>query len=384
MSQSLELKQVACLRGSVGGMPGAEGAVLVFPPDTTGIVVNRANTLNGGIEDPATVGADGSILDGIALESQGGTDTSKHGIWLRARATLRGVTVTGFPGDGIHIEASTQTDDPALIGNANGWSVDTVYVGQNGRHGFYVHGSDTNAGQALGINAIGNGGAGIYDSSFLGNTYIGCHASANIGPSYKTDNPNGRNVLIGCYEESGQVPAELSRLSVVIGGTLAEGGYPGSLRVNSDGHFETAALTFDDGYMEGAIGGNGPNGDVLRWRDKITESNDWRFKKNGTRYEVTHANLDARVAASLHSEGDATPFMFSFSRMGVGSWGDMVIMSADRAVPTVGYFPRGSFILNNGADETVLGWRCTRTGHAEAETNPALFSEVKIFEGTVV
>ena len=43
----------------------------------------------------------------------------------------------------------------------------------------YVDGADSNAGVANSVDASNNGRWGIFDSSFLGNTYVGCHCATN-------------------------------------------------------------------------------------------------------------------------------------------------------------------------------------------------------------
>jgi hypothetical protein len=50
----------------------------------------------------------------------------------------------------------------------------------NGRHGFYsAGGENANAGIAVGLSCGGNSGWGIYDRSFLGDTFIGSAVEAN-------------------------------------------------------------------------------------------------------------------------------------------------------------------------------------------------------------
>jgi len=49
----------------------------------------------------------------------------------------------------------------------------------NKRTGIFVDGADSNAGIATSVDSSNNGRWGFFDSSFLGNTYVGCHAAAN-------------------------------------------------------------------------------------------------------------------------------------------------------------------------------------------------------------
>jgi hypothetical protein len=52
----------------------------------------------------------------------------------------------------------------------------------------HVDGADVNAGTAIAVDSSSNGRWGIYDSSFLGNAYFGCHVSTN-GQALIAGNP---------------------------------------------------------------------------------------------------------------------------------------------------------------------------------------------------
>jgi hypothetical protein len=178
IGQTIDLKREVTLKGDAQGYFSQNTARLLFPPNTTGIVVNRANTLSTGIESPATTGADHSVISGVFIQSQGGTDRTKHGIWLRARANLHAVLVANFPGNGGHIVASFNGGEMSL-GNANSWYMEMCGFQVNKNHGLYVDGADSNAGVAVCCDFSLNGRFGCYDSSFLGNAYLGCHAATN-------------------------------------------------------------------------------------------------------------------------------------------------------------------------------------------------------------
>lgn len=180
ISQTLELKKSVRLFGDDSGLPSTSTARLIFPTDTLGIVVNRYNTLNGGVEVTPTTAADGTVLQGFRMKSTCGSDKTKHGIWLRARAAVIGVNIEGFSGNGVNLVATAGgTSD--IEGNANNFLLQTMRITGNGGHGVYVDGADVNAGTAISIDCSYNGRSGIFDSSFLGNTYIGCHVASNGG-----------------------------------------------------------------------------------------------------------------------------------------------------------------------------------------------------------
>lgn len=285
MGQTIELKEIVRLTGNSSGLPADSGPELIFPADTTGIIVHRYNTLGGGVEATATTGADSSIIEGLKLSSTVGTDPGKHGIWLRARAVVRNVHIQGFSGNGVNIVASAG-GGASVEGNANNWRLDTLRIQGCGGHGVYADNADANAGTAVAVDASANRLRGIYDSSFLGNTWIGCHVDANCydsvngrsayatfnggtyhavpgatetqlrttqpgtnaavwracgptsyalawtgsnpvgtfrqGGGYHGDDPNARSLFLGSYAEGGQGLTWLSQHSLAVGGFLAE------------------------------------------------------------------------------------------------------------------------------------------------------------------
>lgn len=174
----IELKTTVIIEGESSHHRGGYATTLKFA--TSGFTVNRYNTINGGVESPATTGADGSIFRNLrilGLASKGSGEYGYFGIWLRARATIEDCIVERFTGNGVQI--TSHTSDPARIGNANCWSIKNLTVLQNGRIGLYIDGVDSNAGTAIAVNATGNGEWGVFDSSFLANTHIGHHLDAN-------------------------------------------------------------------------------------------------------------------------------------------------------------------------------------------------------------
>ena len=186
------------------------------------ITSGRSNATGLG---PAGFGAD--IIDDQAHWKYIG---GGHGIKLRARATIRDVSILNCSGNGIHIEAQDPelpNADPSV--NANGWRLDNVNVGDCDGHGYYVNGSDAQGGVAIGGSLLANGqSAGnyaIYESSFLGNVYVGCLMEVN-GNAVFADNAGGGSVFLGCYLEGGFGDGMILRNSaIVIGGGLAGGRY---------------------------------------------------------------------------------------------------------------------------------------------------------------
>src|SRR5205085_9534719 len=95
------------------------------------------------------------------------------GFVLYDRARIENCSITGFLYDAIHIEAIDDTK------NANQWEIINCRTNANGRHGLYAAGENSNAGIAIGLSCSNNSGWGVYDRSFLGNTYVGCLTENN-------------------------------------------------------------------------------------------------------------------------------------------------------------------------------------------------------------
>jgi len=179
-SQTIQLKKSVKLYGDSSGLPYNSMAMLKFDAGISGIVVHRYNTINDTKQSPTTTGADSSIIEGLNIVGQYGTADviGGHGIWLRARAVLKNVYVSGFVGHGIQILASSGGSN-YFEGNANNWVIDSGRVQNCGGWGVYIDGADVNAGKATCIDVSSNGLGGIFDSSFLGNTHIAHHAAGN-------------------------------------------------------------------------------------------------------------------------------------------------------------------------------------------------------------
>lgn len=202
------------------------GTVLTFDPGVDGIVVDRSTTsADGGA-------GDWTVIRNLAVTATGQAGKA-HGITLHARARIENVYVRGFSGNGIEIAAWARGNGANT--NANNWSMENVFVEGNGGHGFHAIGADANAGVAVAVSSMGNGGWGFLDESFLGNTYVGCHTENNKLGGYSVTNRNARSIFIGSYTEGGQPDSRIESPSMVIGGLF--GGVQGSGFLAIDGHF---------------------------------------------------------------------------------------------------------------------------------------------------
>lgn len=225
--------------------------------DPTGIKTFQTCPRSGVIGDGS--GASFEYLGILAATAPQSGDTGA-GIQMDRRAYVSHVVIDSFM-DGIRIDSGTGT-------NANAFGIEHTRLTNAGRFGLYVRGADTNAGNIVGLSveqACSQAGAwtqgspaastsyvcaGIYDNSFLGNTYVGSHVASieNTGgtsncsthtyyPSYLigvgldgTINNNTRTVLFGPYEESSGcsdgtgtkqgVYSEVRGTSIIVGGRV--------------------------------------------------------------------------------------------------------------------------------------------------------------------
>lgn len=174
--QTIDLKRTVKLYGP-SALTGNPSASFYFPTDIVGITVNRFNTA-GGTTTSTTTAGDGSVIESLYLESASvGSNQSAHAIWLRARAVIRNCTMNKWTGAGIGIVA-TAGGGGSTEGNANNWRIDTCRMSYC-LHGVYVSGADSNSGYGSAIDVSSNRQWGIFDASFLGNTWVGCHAADN-------------------------------------------------------------------------------------------------------------------------------------------------------------------------------------------------------------
>lgn len=268
LSRTLEINRQIILQGE-SGAGESPGSQLTFSLGINGIVVNHGFFLESddGSQTFRSGTGDWTIIRDLAVKSTNafvaatcplrpesfvdeddfefdplttlrgraipGRTFAGHGIVLYARARIIDCYIAAFQFDGIHIESQIRVKSGPGINditpemNANNWEVHNCRITNNGRHGMYVMGDDANAGRAIGVDCSNNCRFGFYERSFLGNTYVGCHAADNgfgtLGGAYKAPIVDARNVLVGCYSEGGQNPSDLNQLTLVLGGDHGAG-----------------------------------------------------------------------------------------------------------------------------------------------------------------
>jgi len=355
------------------------GTVLKFAASTTGITFNAYNSQGG----EAAYGASYSVMENIAVASAGGAGNF-DGILIRAVSIkLKNVWTFSFPRNGIRIRAQIGGGGD-LEGNANLWSLEDISSQLNGSHGLYVEGLDANAGSGINVNCSNNGGYGIYDSSFLGNTYVGCHVDNNTGGAYKTDNANAQNIFIGCYTEPTQGAKSLSSLvtpTIFIGGL-------GS----SEGNISAASTAFVLGgggayrkpfsYINSTgtvaiganLGANDTGMSCFTWgaANETATYDAWRLKFNNTSkcWTVQFANSTAYEPLSFFNSASARTAVGTGPLIGgnnsgyyVGTAAAPILRGFASAAPTSGTYVVGDIVYNNAPTAGgTIGFVCVTAG----------------------
>lgn len=126
---------------------------------------------------------------GVLMQS----DLDGCGFKLLARATIKNCAVDRFKIMGIN--------GFSLFNNLNASRIENTTVESASLHGIYFKGSDANACSIIGANVNSSGGVNIYDDSFLGNYYFGCHVSVHGLNAYMFEGLNNFSALVACYSE---------------------------------------------------------------------------------------------------------------------------------------------------------------------------------------
>ena len=180
-STTLDITHTLIIEGDGTGMAGAAYASkLRWAAGTTGIRIQRYDTSGVSSVDNVNThsGGDGTILRGLQLVGgYSSTEGEFHGVHAKARLTVEYCEIENFEGDGIYSVVAAGSGG-ANEGNANVSRVVGVTV-FGCRNGIYLDGADTNIWTVIGVDAGSNRRWGIWDSSFLGNSYFGCHTEAN-------------------------------------------------------------------------------------------------------------------------------------------------------------------------------------------------------------
>jgi hypothetical protein len=376
-SNTIHLKRQVYLHSFGSGISGGSSTEIVFPAGVAGFVLHAHNTSASGIEEVSTGRADGSIIEGILLKGGGGAPA--HGVWLRTRATLKNVQIHAFSGNGLQVLAASGSADPATEGNANNFIVDCCAFRLNGAHGMYVDGPDANAGLITGSDADANGGCGFYDSSFLGNTYVGCHTAENADSPYKSDDPNARNLFVGCYGEGDQPYCDIAAPAMFIGGAVTGFTSNTGVALKSEfGYLMAQGFGFNRSDVQCRIGGSGPY-DLFTFTKAGGSARRFKFDASTDDIYFDDDNLGAWRGLVITGNdtmlgtggGRPNPFprAWMFDRLMIGGFGaNARMITTGLDAPTSGEWAHGDRVYHAAPSPGgIEGWVCTVGGTAGSD-----------------
>lgn len=151
---------------------GMQRSIVRFPTNMAGFTLTYLNIYDGyTFKDFSILGRSASAPGGTPLYSN--WDVNAHGITMARVCIFENIEVNGFAGNGIYGNASVPSNN---INNSQFIGVKSI---QNKLHGVKLDGSDSNALKFINCDFSSNSGCGVYDSSFLGNYYFGCHFATN-------------------------------------------------------------------------------------------------------------------------------------------------------------------------------------------------------------
>jgi hypothetical protein len=379
-----------------GATVNPAGTLIEFAADQTGIYVDGKDTNKNSNQSPTrTTSAAKSIIENITLVSRGGTTGLLNGgtgvaaDGIRVRTTqvqIRNTYIYTFHRNGVRIWATTGSGDVTIVGNANLWMAHNVVIGSCGEDGFSVSGTDVNVGLATEIDSSANTGRGFLDASFLGCTWIACHANGNGGRGFEHTNPNAHSVFFGCYQEiPGSEPLQSKFIApaIVLGGILAvdaniapsttglvvtSGRITKGLLQNVDSRTAvtiTSALggsaanqnVFNYGSSDTTI----PGADVELVYDDTTGWYNWRDNGSNSRAFFSHPSRTQLATLRAYAPAFRNGLFF-----GVAGAASMVHHKVGSAPPGAGTWVKGDRVYN---DYTVSGtgtgieyWYCTVAG----------------------
>lgn len=366
-STTIQVERAVYFLGSNSATAGnaLSESIIEFAANQTGFSVQRYNTSVSG------KGGDGARFENLSIIQKSGS-TIGDGIRSRARLTIKNCSFYYWGGNGIRIVASAGGGGVSE-GNANNFYIQNCVISAGQGNGVYISGADANAGNIIGVDSSNNQGWGFLDSSFLGNTYTGCHASSNTLGAYKSTDNNARNMYVGCYSESGQPPSSVVYPSMIIGG-LQGAGYnsdalalEGSISgIKSNSGFVTKSISLN-------VGQSNTTG-IQQYFTDTTGAQSWtqsraigrigyQWASLGTPSYFVFYDQTATVANGYARDLSSSQGAIGISAHYFGEINQMKYRGLDSAAPTTGSWLQGDIVWNTAPTSGgYAGWICTASG----------------------
>jgi hypothetical protein len=335
---------------------------LVFAQNKTGILIVDYR------DSPTNKQGSGALIQNLSLSPKVTGGTLGTGVSLKTQARLINVMCTSWPVNGITINASTSVSPPS---NANTWFLSGCTTNSNTGHGLYVNGADANAGNCIGHVAIANTGWGIYDSSFLGNTYVGCNTDGNTLGGYTSTNANARNMFLNCYAETNQPDSNVSLPSMVIGGLIAvTSNTPAILctiiGLYSNKQFATGNMVLNYGLSNTASKQMSfvDTGGITNWsQDRVLGRIGYKWANLGTPNFFDFYDQNATPANGYARDLSAVQGAIGISNYYFGDPNQMLFRGIASAIPTSGAYLQGDILYNSAPTSGgYTGWICVTSG----------------------
>lgn len=183
-------------------------------------------------------GSQSSTLRDLSIKYQGPyTDVPAHiGLYIEAKLSMHNLEISHFPGDGVSIYGDAEVERQT---NADKCLAVNVRSYQNRGNGWTLRGTTANWGVYSMIDGTNNAGWGVYDESFLGNTYLSPHTANNALGSYYAhsvgDTNNQKGTFFCPYAEKDQPPSRVVLPNLVVNPIGAQAGNAARVDVVSHG-----------------------------------------------------------------------------------------------------------------------------------------------------
>lgn len=152
---------------------GGSNTRLIFANNKSGLKLRSSET---------TVFIPTIYLSGLKIHQEYSRETfnsNEVGIEINCIAHLKDISISNFQGNGVLMWGNGGTNPPT---NTDLSTLDKVSVTNCRGNGFVIYGPDANIINFKDCQAIGCGGAGWLDNSFLGNNYVNCQVAGCSSP----------------------------------------------------------------------------------------------------------------------------------------------------------------------------------------------------------
>ena len=247
---------------------------------------------------PVDFHAEGCAIEDLMCQAVGHSVPGAYGLEMFTTTFINRCTFAGFSSHGIYIDTNGG-------GSASNWQIQWSRASENGGDGLHTVGYNSNNGLAIGFDAQGNKGYGIYEASSLGCTYISCHTAENLkGGFCVAPGLPGASTFLGCYHEGDQPPNAFEANNLTVLGGFGEAGETPRSSYYGGYNHQAHPVTFVS-TTGPALTAQGTNPPTLRLRGYLIEP------YAAVRIEVTTAGYPDGKNAWGEAAGAAAEYRWS-------------------------------------------------------------------------